>query len=307
MDRFSGMSVFVRVVETGSFSAVARELNTSQPTISKQVAALEALLGVNLLTRSTRHLTLTEVGADYYERCLRILAELEAAEASARHLRSAPVGRLRVAIPVSFGKLCIVPRLHRFLARYPDIQMDLLLNDRFVDLVEEGVDLAVRLGELADSSLVARPLGRSDRLLVASPAYLKAHGAPREPQALKRHNCIVYSQAQSGAQWRFHGPDGPTVIQVRGNIQVNNGEAMLELASNGVGLALAPRWLLGEHLQRGSLQALLSEHRPPQLQIHALYPQNRHLPSKVRCFVDFLREEFAADPTLGDTNPTHPD
>ena len=300
MDRFNAMAMFVRVVETGSFSAVAKELNTSQPTVSKQVAALEEQLGTKLLTRSTRHLTLTEVGADYYERCTRILTALEEAEASARHLQTSPVGRLRVAMPVSFGQLCIVPRLHRFLARFPAIQVDLLLNDRFVDLVEEGVDLAVRLGDLADSALVARRLGRSERLLVAAPAYLRVHGEPADPQALKTHNCIVHSQTRSAAEWCFEGPEGPVVVQVQGNVRVNHGEALLDLVLNGVGIAVMPRWLLGDRLLRGTLCQVLEDHRLPRLAVHALYPRNRHLPSKVRCFIEFLREEFAADPVLGE-------
>ena len=293
MDQLGAMRAFVRVVQTGSFSAVGRELNSTQATISKKVAALETKLGVKLLTRSSRDVSLTQAGTDYYEQCVVMLAELDEIEARVRSQVAKPQGRLRVSAPIAFGRLVIAPIIGEFLAMYPDIKVDMLLGDRHVDLVAEGVDLAIRARQLEDSSLVARHLFDNPMLLVASPEYLELHGAPREPIDLKRHNCIVYSLFRSINSWHFSRDGKEFTVPVSGSFQSDNGDTNLEVALAGVGIIQLPIWMVGEHLQSGRLIQLLPDYQTDKIPLNALYPQSRYVPLKVRSFVEFMKEKLA--------------
>lgn len=293
------MKSFVRTVETGSFSAVARELATTQPTVSKQIAALEDYLGVRLLTRSTRHLSLTDEGARYYEHCRRALEAVEEADASVGE-RQKPSGLLHVNCPVTLGQLQITPRLPRFFERYPDIRIDMMMNDRFIDPVEEGVDLVIRVGELGDSSMVARRIGTTRRTTVATPAYLERAGEPLSPDQLSRHECIVYSRMLTGNEWHFMGPGGLLQIKVAGRFQVDNSAAIRQAVLAGLGIAVSPIWVFGEDIKSGAVKVILRDYEPKAMPVHALYPGRRYQPVKVRCFIDFLATEFRLDPWLSD-------
>lgn len=293
MDVLESMSVFRRVAETGSFSAVARQTGLSQPTVSKHIAALEQRLGTKLISRSTRQLKLTDAGREYYERCISILDELAETEAGLSHQQSQPTGTLRVNAPVSFGRLQIVPRLWKFLAQYPDLQLELIMDDHQVDLVKEGVDMTIRVGALADSSLIARKIGDSPRVTVASPEYLAAKGEPRTPQDLKQHECIVYTLLSTRNAWHFTGPRGKETVRVRGRFSTNNPDAIREAVLAGMGIAVTPTWLIGNCVEQGRLKVLLADYTPTPFEIHALYPERRFVPAKVRCFINYLREEFA--------------
>lgn len=296
MDQLSAMRAFVRVVQTGSFSAAAREQNTTQATISKKVAALEAKLTGKLLTRSSRELALTQVGAEYYDKCVAILAELDEADALARDEVASPKGVLRVSAPVALGCQILAPVLSEFLSLYPDIKVDLALTDKHVDLISEGVDVAIRAKELEDSSLIARHLFDNPLLLIAAPSYLECHGEPREPDDLKRHNCLIYSMLKSINIWHFSQSDQNHAVAVNGNFQSDSGDALLQLALNGVGLVQLPIWMVNDHLKNGRLKQVLSDYEGQPLPVNAIYPQSRYVPLKVRCFIDFLRQKISDNP-----------
>jgi|TARA_Y100000310_G_scaffold317937_1_gene371408 DNA-binding transcriptional LysR family regulator len=291
MDRLSAMSMFVRVVETGSFSAVAKEIHTTQPTISKNIAELESWLGAKLLNRSTRSLRLTESGADYYERCVAILQEVDEAEQSVGQLQTLPKGVVRISTVVAFGRLHIVPRLAEFFASYPDIHIDVRMNDRIVDLVEEGVDVAFRMGKLPDSSLVAKTLCSSPMVTVATPGYLKSHGIPQHPRELKEHDCVIYTEWARSHDIDYLEEGEPLRVRVDGRLLTNNSEAMRAALLSGLGIAKAPKWLVGDALKSGELVSILADYQTNPVDIHAVYPSGRHLPSKVRCLIDFFAEQ----------------
>ncbi|GAB4382211.1 MAG: LysR family transcriptional regulator [Elainellaceae cyanobacterium] len=299
MDRIACMKSFVRTVETGSFSAVARELDTTQPTISKQIAALEEYLDVQLLIRSTRAVSLTDAGARFYEQCQRVLEAVSEAESSVGQ-RQKPAGVLRVSSPVAFGQLQIVPRLKAFLDRYPDIKIDLLITDQFVDLVEEGVDLAIRIGNVQDTSLITRRIGTTRRITVAHQSYFDRAGEPQTPEDLIQHNCIVYTRLVTGNEWHFESSKGPIKVTVGGNIQANNSVAIREAVFAGLGIAVAPIWLFGDAMHHGNLRVILKVYQPVPLPIHAVYRRGRFIPAKVRCLIDFLSSEFKLDPWVSD-------
>lgn len=296
--QLAAMAVFARVVEAGSFSAAARELGLSKSAVSKSVARLEDRLGLRLLNRTTRKLSLTEAGAAYHAGCRRMLAEAEAAERSVLRLAEAPRGRLRVNLPMSFGVARIAPLLPDFLRRYPEVELDMVFEDRPVDLVEAGYDLAVRIGALSDSSLVARRLCPVRRVVVAAPAYLEARGEPQRPEALAAHACLLYHYLPSGDSWRFLGPGGEErAVRVSGPARLNNGEALLTACLAGLGVALLPSFLCGEALRTGRLRRLLPDWRDPaELAAHAVFPATRNLPPTVRVFVDHLVAAFGSRP-----------
>ena len=293
MDQLSAMRAFIRVVQTGSFSATGREMNTTQTTISKKVAALEKKLGVKLLTRSSRDHALTPVGAEYYEQCVAILSELDEAEARARSEVASPQGVIRIAAPVAFGRLVIAPLIAEFFALYPEIKVDLSLSDRHVDLISEGIDVAIRARKLEDSSLVARPLFDNPMLLLASPDYLDLHGEPREPADLKRHNCLVFSMLKTINVWHFSREGKEFSVPVSGNFQSDNGDVLLEVALAGIGLVQLPMWMVHEHFQSGRLKQVMPDYSGQTLPFNAIYPQNRYVPLKVRCFVDFMKQKLS--------------
>lgn len=292
------MRIFARLVQTGSFSAVARELGIGQSTVSKRLASLETKLGTRLIARTSRTFSLTEVGSDYYERCLPILMEVDEAEASVKSMTSNPVGVLRVTVPVSFGLRHVIPRLPEFLRTYPNLKLDLMLMDRHVDLIAEGIDVAVRIGILDDSSLLSRRLGDSPRLLVAAKSYLDKHGRPKHPHELKKFDCLVYSLLGTGNIWHFQRQGKAFAVQVEGVFRANNSDAVRQMAVAGIGIMVLPKWMSQPYIKNGELEAILTDYTPRGFPIQAVYPQNRYVPSKVRSFVSFLREAFAGDPLL---------
>jgi DNA-binding transcriptional LysR family regulator len=295
MDRLTAMQTFVRVVESGSFSAVAREARSTQSAISKQVAALERELGAKLLSRTTRSLALTEAGTRYFEQARRLVAEIAEAEAELHQGEQQLSGWLRVAASVGYGRLKLLPLVKRFLAAHPNVKIDLRLNDGFVDLVEEGIDLAVRIGELADSSLLARRIGTTQRVVLASRQYLDSlHDGlklPQVPQDLLHHKCIVYSELATQNAWTFTAgegaaaPEGSSVtIRAQGNFQTNSSEVIRASVLSGMGIGYSPTWLFEDELARGELQVLLPDWPAPPLPIHLVSPVQRRESAKVKAF-----------------------
>ena len=296
MDRLQSMEAFVKVVEQGSFAGAAEALNLSRAMVSKHVAALEDRLGVRLLQRTTRRLSLTEVGRAYFDRSRDIIHQLAEAEEAASALQSMPRGTLRINCSTGFGVRHLAPALAAFQAQYPELEVDFTLSDRLVDIVEDGFDLAIRIGQLQDSSLIARRLAPSRLALCAAPAYLAARGAPDHPSQLAGHNFLRYAYA-STQEVPLTGPGGEIVeVAFSGNLVSNNGDALLAAALTGQGIVLLPTFYVGAHLAEGALRTLLPGWKLPQLTIHAVYPVNRHLAAKVRLFVDFLVDRFRGDP-----------
>jgi len=292
MDVFLSMKVFRRVAETGNFSEVAREMEMTQPTVSKHVAALEKHLKIKLLNRSTRQINITDVGKQYYDSCINILDQLRETESLLQNQESVPTGCLRINTPITFGEICIVPHLWQFRAEYPDLNIDLIMDDHYVDLVKSAVDLAIRVGPMADSSLVAKKIGDSPRVTVASPEYLANHGEPEDLQDLKNHDCIVYTLLTTLNEWHFTGPNGKESIRVKSNFSVNNPRTIREAVLQGQGIAVTPLWLIGKHLETGQAKIILKKYEPTPLEIHAVYPGRQFVPVKVHCFIDYISKKF---------------
>ncbi len=293
MDTVAGLQLFIRVVETGSFSKASAGLGITQPTATKHVAALEKRLGARLFHRSTRGVTPTEVGTLYYEKCKVIARELEEADSLAALMQSRVQGTLRISTSVAFGRRALTPLVLRFMQQHPELQVDLSFEDRYVNLVEQGIDLAVRMGRLADSALGARWLGHNPWVLVAAKGYLAEHGTPRTPADLARHRALVYSSVQGDDRWAFSRADGETVaVPVKGPLRSNNLSAILAAAREGMGLAILPRYVAHESLKQGAVRPLLERWSLPVQEIHAVYPSPRHVPTKVSGFVDWLRGQF---------------
>ena len=293
MDQLTGMAVFAKVVETGTFTGAAEALGLSKGAVSKQIARLEDRLGARLLNRTTRRSSLTEVGAAFYERCRRIVAEAEEAELAVTRLHTEPRGTLRVNLPMSFGLLHIASAVPDFMAAYPEINLDLTLDDRVVDVVDEGYDIVIRITDLPDSSLIARRLAPFHIATCAAPAYWDAHGRPRHPGELRNHACLLYSYLSNLNEWRYRGPDGPFAVRVDGPLRGNNGEMLRTAALAGRGVIRSPTFIVGCDLQSGRLERVLSEFEEEDRGIYAVYPHNRHLSAKVRAFVDFMAARFA--------------
>ena len=297
MDRLQSMEAFVKVVEQGSFAGAANVLGLSRAMVSKHVAALEDRLGVRLLQRTTRRLNLTEVGRAYFDRSREILSQLAEAEETASALQSTPRGTLRINCSTGFGVRHLAPALAAFQTQYPELQVDLNLSDRLVDIVEDGFDLVIRIGNLQDSSLIARRLAPSRMVLCASPAYLAAHGTPAHPDELPGHNFLSYAYASTRDDLTLTHADGRKVTtRLSGNLIANNGDALLAASLAGQGIVVLPTFFVGSEIAEGALKVLLPEWRPPQLTVHAVYPVNRHLAAKVRLFVDFLADRFRGEP-----------
>ena len=290
---------FIRVVEAGSFTAVALEQSTSQPTISRQIAALEEHLGCLLLQRTTRALTLTDDGRAFYAQAQLALDALAEAETSVGRRKGKPTGTLRLACAAVLGRLHILPRLPRFLERYPDVSVDLVMGDDFTDLVEQRIDLSIRVGALTDPGLVARRIGTTRRVLVATPSYLERHGEPRTPAELRQHACIIYTRLVTGANWPFTGRDGPISVPVQGRIQVNSTEGVRAAILSGLGIGMVPVWhFVDREIELGRLRILLPEYEPAPHPIHAVYPTRRFVAPKLRAMLDYLATEFELDPLL---------
>jgi len=298
MDRIDNMKSFVRVVETGSFSAVARERGTTQPTVSKQIAALEAYLDTQLLTRSTRKLSLTEAGGRFYAQAQNVLAALAEAEASVGQ-RQQPSGVLRVSCPVSFGQLQIMPLIKQFLEQYPKIQLKLSMSDRFVDLAETGVDLAIRIGHVEEHNLKVQQIGVTRRVVVASTTYLQSQPKPQTPKDLTQHNCLIYQP--SGSTWVFQTSTGKSVsVEVSGNFQVDNSIAIRMAVLQDMGIAFVPIWLLGDWMQSPDISFLLDNFQPQPLPIQTVCRQGRFTSAKIQCFVDYISQEFKTNLWVAD-------
>ncbi|RST49566.1 LysR family transcriptional regulator [Variovorax sp. DXTD-1] len=294
MDRLLAMEMFVRVVETGSFSKAALEFHTTQPTVTKQVAATEARLKVRLLNRNTRGVSLTEPGALYYEKCKNIVRESEEAESIVQLRQNQAQGLLRVGTSVAFGRRVVVPLALEYMRRHPQVQLDLSFEDRYVDLIAQGIDVAIRMGKLADSSLGARYLGTNPWAMVAAPGYLKKHGTPKRAQDLSAHVALIYSSVVGDEFWRMHTPKGdPVTVPVSGRFRSNNLSAVLAAARDGLGIALMPRYVASESLASGKVIEVLGDHALPEQEIHAVFPSPKLVPGKVSGFVAFLQGRFA--------------
>ncbi|RRI02063.1 LysR family transcriptional regulator [Mesorhizobium tamadayense] len=300
MDPLEGVTAFTRVVDSGSFSAAARHLKISKSAVSANVQRLEQRLGIRLLNRTTRRLSMTEAGAAYYHHCARILAEAEAAEQAATALQREPRGTLRISAPDSFGWMHVAPTVPAFLKRYPELSIDISLSQAYVNLVDERLDLAIRIGVLEDSPLVVRKLAPSRLVACAAPAYLREHGAPREPDDLAKHNCLYTDLLPWGGEWRLAGKRGEVRVAVSGNLRTNSAEMLRVAALQGVGIAVLPTWAAGEPLRAGALQRVLEAWKLPASTIYAVYPGNRLMSMKVRAFVDHLIRCFGRTPYWDD-------
>lgn len=299
IDNLTGMAVFAKVAEAKSFSAAAQRLGISKSAVSKQVAALERALKARLINRTTRRLSLTEVGAAFYEHCARMLAEAEAAELAVSRLYAEPRGVLRLTAPAAFGHLHIAPAIPDFIARHPDVAVQIVMNDRPVDLAEEGFDVAIRMTREHAPNVVARRLAPVRWAVCAAPAYLERHGTPRAPADLARHNCLFYSFLETSTEWRFTTDAGDTSVQVAGNFTVNNSEALREAVLRGLGVALLPTFTVGADLREKRLQQVLGEYRAHGTfgtDVYAVYLPTRYLSPKVRAFVDFFVERLSPEP-----------
>jgi DNA-binding transcriptional LysR family regulator len=294
MDQLQGLKAFCRVVEAGSFSAAAAQLHVSHTAMSKQVRQLETLLGAQLLNRTTRKLALTEAGHGYYAHARRILDDLRDADLSVTHHHATPRGTLRINAPMAFGTLDVAQWLPRFLARYPELNVDLACNDRYVDLIDEGFDIALRLArDMPDSTLMAKKLATSATMPVASPAYLQRHGTPRAVQDLARHNCLVYTMMPKPHEWIFTAPDGSReTVHVRGSMQANTGIALRSAALAGVGIATTASFIVHDDLRCGTLVRVLPDQAMRARDLYAVYPHSRHLSPKVRAFIDFATDIY---------------
>lgn len=293
MPNLIAYTAFARAFELGSFSAVGRELGLTQSTVSKHIAALEAALKVQLFARTTRRLKPTPEALKLYEGVLQLLDAADAIQATVGGARAEPSGLLRITLPDSYGRALLMPTVARYLADHPRVRMDLRLTDQAVNLVEEGMELGVRIGDLPASTLMARPLGVVDHVLVATPAYLARHGEPRLPTDLLQHNCITYTGFARGQRWVFDSEQGRQTLEVPSTLGVNSADAMYQAVLLDLGIARVPSWVLGDDLAHGRVRRLLPEDYPTPLPIHVVYPQTRVLSSRARRFIEYLVEDHA--------------
>ena len=297
MDKFEDLQAFVAVVEAGSFTAAADRLNTAKSAVSRRVSALEERLGVQLLRRTTRVLNLTDTGQSFYEHSSRILADLDEAEAAVQQEHGELRGTLRVALPLSFGVRHMCKPIAAFGKRHPRLRFDLDLNDRRIDLLEEGIDVAIRIAHLKDSSLIARKLFEMRTVLAASPHYLKAHGTPQSPDELKEHECLVYSNLEEPNRWPWTDENGKKhVVEVNTAMTASSGDFLTNAAAHGLGIVMQPTFLAAEAIRRGNLVPVLTGYEWPRTPAYAVYPPTRHLSYRVRAFIDFLVERFSGTP-----------
>ncbi len=301
MAGFGAIPVFVAVVENGGFSAAARKLGISKSAVSKRINQLEDHLGVRLLHRTTRKLSLTEAGERYLEHAAEALAAANQAEDAVTELQGEPQGQLRINAPMSFGRLHVAPLIPKFLKRYPRLQIDLVMDDRKVDLVAEGFDLSIRGGILPDSTLIARKLAPIHQVLCASPEYIERHGLPGTPEELTGHNCVLFSLSSDANKWTLIDADGSQSVLVSGSYQVNNSEALLEALRAGVGIGRLPTFVAGPDLKTGRLVKLFESWGIPDFTMYAVFPEREYLPAKVRVFLDFAIEYFGGDRPYWDT------
>jgi DNA-binding transcriptional LysR family regulator len=309
MDRFLAVSVFAKVVEQGSFARAAARLELSTSAVSRHVAELEAHLDARLLNRTTRRLSLTESGAAFYERCVQLLADLEEAEEAVTSAAVVPRGTLKLTCSITFGVRHLAPAIAAFAARHPQLRFDVELSDRAVDIVDEGFDLAVRIGDIGSQSLIGRRIGASRLICCAAPTYLREHGTPMAPAGLGQHTCLTYEYSPSRYVWHFRDKDGRDHdIRIGGTVHANNGEMLSALATAGVGICYEPDFIVAPELRTGALVPIMRDFSVPSIPIQAVYPSRRHLSAKVRAFVDFLFAHFETRPewvptfAAGDSN-----
>jgi DNA-binding transcriptional LysR family regulator len=297
MDKFEDLQAFVAVVEAGSFTAAAERLGSAKSAVSRRVSALEERLGVQLLRRTTRVLNLTETGQSFYDHGARILADLDEAEAAVQHEHGELRGTLRVALPLSFGVRHMCKPIATFIKMHPKLHFDLDLNDRRIDLIEEGMDLALRIGHLKDSSLIARRLFDARTVIAASPHYVKTHGAPQTPEDLVDHDCLVYSNLADPGRWSWKDEKGKErVVKVNTVLRASSGDFLANAAAHGLGIVIQPTFLAAEAIRRGNLVPILTDYKWPVTPAFAVYPPTRHLSYRVRAFIDFLVERFSGTP-----------
>lgn len=294
MDKFDSIKAFIAVVDAGGFAAAARQMGMTRSAVNKLVHNLEDSLGTQLLRRSTRKVAVTETGMVFYERCVQVMADLEEAEQEVTQLQAEPRGTLKINAPMSFGTLHLAPALAKFMQRYPRLRVQLMLNDRFVDPLEEGFDITLRIAELPiSSSLMVHPLLPAPRILCAAPAYLKRRGSPSHPRELRQHSCLHYDYLATGGVWRLSGPDGDHTLRVKGVLCSNNAEVLKTAAMQGLGIALVPLFIAAQDLHQQRLQVVLPEYHPPEIVISMVYPPSRHLSTKIRVFREFLQEHLS--------------
>jgi len=296
MDKLHAMAAFAKVVASGGYAEAARRLGLTRSAVSKAVRELEDGLGARLLDRTTRRVTPTEAGLAYYERCVAILAQVEETEAQVSRLHDEPKGVLRVNAPMSFGMLYLGPAVTDFMRRFAELKVELTLTDRFVDPLEEGVDVTIRIGELADTSLIARRISATPLLLVAAPSYLAAFAEPRTPRELASHRALIYGHTTSAQRWKLTEAGKAVAVPVNGCLASNNGDILRDAAVAGLGLAILPLFLVCDALRSGALREVMPAHAPAPLDIHALYAPNRYLAAKTRVFIDHLVDRFGRAP-----------
>lgn len=294
MDKFASMKAFTEVVAAGGFAAAARNMGLARSTVNKLVINLEEELQVQLLQRTTRRVTPTPTGLAYYERCVNILAEVSAAEIALSQLQEEPLGTLKINAPMSFGNLKLGKAIAKFMLQYPKLQLQLTLEDRFIDPVAEGYDVVIRIAQPTESpSLVTTVIAPVPRVLCAAPSYLEKYGIPQQPEDLSNHCCLHYGQIVTGNQWCLLHSDGLEYkVKVTGSLCSNNGDVLKDAAIKGLGIALLPMFIIESAVQKGSLQVLDVDYQPPEISLCLVYPLNRHLSTKVKIFGYFMAEEF---------------
>jgi len=295
MDRMAAMEAFVRVVDAGSFSGAAKQLRLGQPAVSKTIAQLEERLGVRLLLRSTHGLTPTEAGRNFYERAKRSIEEAEEAELAARGAGATLTGRLRICAAVTFARLHVIPRLPHFLAEHPALDVEVVLDDRNIDLIEAGIDVALRMGQLADSSLMARKIGQSRRRVIGSPAYFEAMGVPQTPADLARHQAVVYEQRGGGTEWTFRRGSAETAVTVDGRVRFSAAEGVREGVFAGLGLAIASEWMFAPELRSGAVKSVLDDWLLSPIDLWAVFPTRRQASEKARAFASYIEEQISTE------------
>ena len=301
MTEIGAIPVFVAVAENQGFAAAARRLGITKSAVSKRISALETHLGVQLFHRSTRSISLTEAGEAYLEHAVHALGYAQEAEDAVAALQGEPVGHLKLSVPMSFGQLHVAPAIPKFLKLYPSITMELSMDDRFIDLVDSGMDLALRAGTMPDSALVARRLAPIHSVIVASAEYLDRSGEPTHPQDLAGHNCLHYAYSRDPLEWRFLSADGEIAVKTKGNFRVNNSAALCTTLLAGMGIGRLPTFIAGEHLSSGRLRRVLLDYPMPEQALFAVFPERRHLPAKVRAFIGFFAEYIGKGTPYWDT------
>lgn len=297
MDKLDAMNAFVKVVTLGSYAEAGRALGITRSAVSKAVMELEQLLGARLLDRTTRRVSATEAGLAYYERCINIIASIEETEMQVSRLHDEPRGVLKINAPMSFGSLYLGAAVAEFMTRYPELKIELTLNDRFIDPIQEGVDITIRIAQLADSSLIARKLAPARRVFAAAPDYLKKHGKPKAPEDLERHRCLNYGHTTTLQRWQINRNGEALSVPIQSVMCSNNGDVLRTVALAGQGIVLLPTFLIGHDIAAGRLCVVLDEFHPVPLGVYALFAPNRYLAAKTRLLIDFLVERFAPVPS----------